>query len=164
MLGVLDRIISGGQTGADQAGLAAARYCGLKTGGFAPKGWKTSSGPQPKLKEYNLVEHSSENYKERTWSNVNASDATLRLAKDFSSAGERCTLNAIKKFNKPYLDIEIPISTEKEEYLIKTVVCWLKRHKVKTLNIAGNSEKTAPGIYNEVSKFLVKVFERINDG
>jgi hypothetical protein len=31
-MGKLKRIISGGQTGADQAGLRAARACGFETG------------------------------------------------------------------------------------------------------------------------------------
>ena len=34
-------IISGGQTGADMAGLMAAKKVGFNTGGFAPKGFKT---------------------------------------------------------------------------------------------------------------------------
>jgi hypothetical protein len=35
---MLERVISGGQTGADQAGLAAAKRLGVPTGGFMPKG------------------------------------------------------------------------------------------------------------------------------
>jgi hypothetical protein len=36
---VLDRVISGGQSGADQAGLRTARIPGIPTGGTAPRGW-----------------------------------------------------------------------------------------------------------------------------
>ena len=36
------KVISGGQTGADQAGLVAARRFGIPTGGWMPRGWKTS--------------------------------------------------------------------------------------------------------------------------
>jgi Circularly permutated YpsA SLOG family len=41
------KIISGGQTGADQAGWRAAKACGLETGGWMPKGWKTELGCSP---------------------------------------------------------------------------------------------------------------------
>ena len=48
-LRVLDRIISGGQTGADQAGWRAARACGIPTGGAMPKGFLTEDGPRPEF-------------------------------------------------------------------------------------------------------------------
>jgi hypothetical protein len=38
---MLERVISGGQTGVDQAALRAAQACGLETGGYAPLGWET---------------------------------------------------------------------------------------------------------------------------
>lgn len=46
---MLERIVSGGQTGADQAALRAARAAGLPTGGWAPRGWLTEEGPAPWL-------------------------------------------------------------------------------------------------------------------
>lgn len=39
-------IISGGQTGADQAGWRAARRCGLATGGRMPREFETEDGPR----------------------------------------------------------------------------------------------------------------------
>jgi Circularly permutated YpsA SLOG family len=53
---VIARIITGGQTGADQGGLRAARAAGIATGGFAPKGWATETGAAPWLAEFGLVE------------------------------------------------------------------------------------------------------------
>jgi hypothetical protein len=38
---MIERVISGGQTGADQAGWRAARAAGIPTGGFMPKGFLT---------------------------------------------------------------------------------------------------------------------------
>jgi Circularly permutated YpsA SLOG family len=40
---VLDRVVSGGQTGADQAGWRAARAVGLATGGWMPYGFLTEA-------------------------------------------------------------------------------------------------------------------------
>ncbi len=54
----LREIISGGQTGADQAGLYVGKMLGLKTGGVAPPHFMTHEGPNPELlrDEYGLVE------------------------------------------------------------------------------------------------------------
>ena len=45
---MLEPVISGGQTGADQAGLRAAQACGIPTGDQAPRGWLTEAGPAPR--------------------------------------------------------------------------------------------------------------------
>jgi Circularly permutated YpsA SLOG family len=42
---MLSKIVSGGQTGADQAALDAAIELGFPHGGWVPKGRKTESGP-----------------------------------------------------------------------------------------------------------------------
>ena len=65
------KIISGGQDGADIAGLRAAKSVGLKTGGFIPKGFKTKSGPKPEYSEqYGINQTSTEDYAFRTALNV----------------------------------------------------------------------------------------------
>jgi Circularly permutated YpsA SLOG family len=38
-------VVSGGQTGADQAGWRATEACGIPTGGWMPKGFLTEEGP-----------------------------------------------------------------------------------------------------------------------
>ena len=152
------KIISGGQNGADQAGLRAAKFCGLETGGWLPKGCKTLDGPQPDLlTEYGMKEHNSDLYPPRTEANVRDSCGTIRFAKTFSSAGEKCTLRAIKWFNRPYLNVDINDPLDKQEVLL-----WIKERDIKILNIAGNSEETAPGIGDFVYEYLVDVFSQLN--
>lgn len=169
------KIISGCQTGADEAGLAAALECNIPTGGMMPKGCKTLKGPRRDLlNKYNLTEHSSTSYKERTWDNVQASDGTMRFAYTFESAGEKCTLNALRNYNKPHLDLWIDLSSKSIKGLKASngptmmltfandqiLYCcdWIYVNGIKILNVAGNSEETAPGIYEIVNKFLVKLF------
>ena len=41
---MLRKVISGGQTGADRAGLQAAKSSGIKTGGYMPKGFLALDG------------------------------------------------------------------------------------------------------------------------
>ena len=153
------KVISGGQNGADQAGLRAAKACGLSTGGWLPKGCRTLDGPCTELlTEYSMMEHASDAYPPRTEANVKDSDGTLRFARTFSSPGERCTLKAIKWFNRPYLDINIEKPINPEE-----VLSWLKSHDIKVLNIAGNSEQTAPGIGEFVFNYLLGVFAEVKN-
>jgi hypothetical protein len=158
---MLEKVISGGQTGADQAGLRAARECGIATGGFAPRGWKTEHGPrQELLLEYGLEECSGEGYKARTWANVAVADATIRIASDFSSRGERCTRNAIDHFKKPFVDIAF-WSLQPDQADIDVVAGWLNGHQVKILNVAGNCESHCPGIYRAATDFLIRVFKQV---
>lgn len=153
-------VISGGQDGADQAGLRAARKLGLATGGWAPRGWKTLDGAAPWLgEEFGLVE-SGWDYAGRTSANVRDADATVRFARDFCSTGERCTLKAIEKWGKPHFDLHLQhvisnlwMFVQKDE---ETLVDFLIQNSVRVLNVAGNSEKTAPRIGAIVEKFLLQ--------
>ncbi len=150
---MIHKIISGGQTGADIAALRVAKHLGIKTGGFMPKGWKTLDGPRPEYRTlYNMQEHSSGLYSERTRSNVGSANATLAFASDFSSPGEICTRKACESYNCPYLPIftECPLPHDE-------VVSFLQQNHVVILNIAGNSEKTSPGIEKFVYNYLLKL-------
>ena len=153
---MLVKIISGGQIGADQAGLRAAKQAGLETGGWVPRGCLTLDGPAYWLKTlYGCQEHISDKYPPRTFANVRDSDATIRFAYDFHSPGERCTLRAIQMYHKPYLDISL-----QDHPSTKVVWRWLCSHHVHTLNIAGNSTKTCPSIDRFVFNYLSKLFKR----
>ena len=152
----LDRIISGGQTGADQAGLFVAERFGIPTGGWAPHGWRTSRGPAPALlrDRFHLVEH-RDGYAERTRTNVATADGTLRLAVDFTTAGERCTLRAIRDLGKPSIDVDLTHPRPVSE-----VVAWLQQHQVRVLNVAGNREQPrTPGTFPAACHYLRAVLE-----
>lgn len=165
----LQKVVSGFQTGADIAGIKAAYSCNIPTGGFIPKGFKTLAGPKPEYaKKYGAVEHVSSGYKERTWDNVQQTDATFRFAKNFLSPGEKCTLNAIKNWNKPYLDFHIAHGTDltcdkltNHHDIVLYAGDWLDVHGVKILNIAGNAESTCPGIEMIVWDFLEELFTNV---
>ena len=69
------KIVSGGQTGADRAGLDWALAHNVECGGWCPKGRKAEDGPiNP---EYPLKETPSDSYIQRTEWNVRDSDATI---------------------------------------------------------------------------------------
>jgi hypothetical protein len=146
------KIISGGQTGADRAALIAAFDSNIETGGWMPKGFKAQDGTWPEFAEaFNIKEHESPYYPPRTALNVKESDATIRFASDWSSSGELLTLNMINQYKKPYLDIDIitPLNHT-------VTVEFIKRYQI--INIAGNSERTSPGIYDFVYNYLIETF------
>jgi hypothetical protein len=157
-----EKIISGGQTGADRAGLIAAARSGIATGGWIPRGFRTLAGPDPELAaRFGLREHPSEDYPERTELNVRISDGTIRFAAKWESKGMLCTLKFIRRHHKPFLDVDM-----KQPRPVEEVVAWIRREGIKTLNVAGNSEPKsrkalASGITAFVLDYLGRVFEAL---
>jgi len=155
-LSCLTAIVSGGQTGADLGGLHAASVLGLATGGWAPRGWLTSVGPQPQLGiRFGLREHTG-GYGERTDANVRDSDATVRFALNFATAGELRTENAIHRYGKPSMGILFGIATGIDRGFVSLFREFLIEHQVHILNVAGNTEEHAPGIGAAVEAFLLR--------
>lgn len=152
---MIARIISGGQDGADIAALLAAEARGVPTGGSMPLGFRAHSGLHPEYAaRFGVVALPSTGYAARTQKNVLDADCTLRIAVNFLSPGERCTLAAILKHEKPVwwdvfllrqsLACAVEGNIERAVRGIQAVSRQLGRGVV--LNVAGNSERTAPGI------------------
>jgi len=72
---MLKKIISGGQTSADQAALDAAIKLGIAHGGWIPKGRTTETGTLPE--NYNLREMPTDDYSKCIEQNVKDSKGTL---------------------------------------------------------------------------------------
>jgi hypothetical protein len=143
------KIISGGQTGADQAGLDWAIEHGVVHGGRCPKGRKSEDGLIDA--RYNLIETAESNYLVRTKLNVQQSDATLifTLAKELDG-GSKKTREFAEKFGMPSRHIHPGTNPEH-------VVGFLTRNRVKILNVAGKRESSAPGISSWVKEYLDQV-------
>lgn len=154
---ILRRVISGGQTGADRAGLIAAKACGILTGGWMPKGYIALDGIHPKFAQmYDILEHKSDKYGQRTKLNIVESEGTVRFASQWNAAAEKLTLKEILKSDRPYLDIE----TGAEAKLTpQDLVKWLKEKKIRVLNVSGNAEENSMGIEAKVVDFLTETFK-----
>lgn len=143
----IQKIISGGQTGADLGALQAAYALGLNTGGNAPKNYRTEDGPRPSLgRLYGLKEGHSTDYKWRTFANVGCAEATLIVATKPDSAGTRQTIGYCKLLGRPYLVVrpdELPDA-------------WLWVRAFEVLNVAGNRESVSPGITEATKMNLIK--------
>lgn len=148
------KIISGGQTGADQGGLEAAFDLGIPTGGWAPKGYKTENGPNFDLRDkYKLIEIHSDSYRPRTIKNVAKSDITLLFGNQ-NSPGSKLTQHSAKEYGKPCFNI-FPngLLQEPVDHIIKFI---LENHG-RTINVAGNRESKNPGIELRVYTTMFKV-------
>jgi len=140
----LHKIISGGQTGADMGGLLAAKELDLETGGTAPKNFMTEESSNWELKTiYGLVARG--NYAQRTYHNVNNSDATVVFG-DITTPGTKLTIRLCNELMKP-LRINPPT---------KSLLVFLEDHQIQVLNVAGNRESKDPGIEERVKEFLVE--------
>ena len=155
---ILTKIISGGQTGADLAGLVAARNLQLQTGGMMPKGFINEAGQQPSLAEfYGMTEHLlSDKYPPRTEWNVANSDGTLIFG-DANSRGCRLTTEfALVKYKKPLFVVPWGQGMTISQSRVEAFRRWLESEKINVLNVAGNRESNRPGIYKACYDFLIE--------
>lgn len=159
---MIKRIISGGQCGADMAGLFVGRLLDIETGGWAPKGWYTEDGPQPELlKSYGLMECQSAGYPFRTSMNVLDSSGTVIFGG--RSPGSNATEEFCRLNKKPMLWVTAKrVLDGPDEEVVKVFLDWLKYNRIEVMNVAGNRESKCPGIGAGVVGFLVEALGRID--
>ncbi|MCC6355238.1 MAG: putative molybdenum carrier protein [Verrucomicrobiae bacterium] len=97
---IIEKIVSGGQTGADRAALDAAIALGIPHGGWCPKGRRAEDGRIPG--RYRLAETPGANYLQRTEWNVRDSDGTVlfTLGKA-ATGGSRKTIEIARRLGGP---------------------------------------------------------------
>lgn len=139
-------VVSGGQTGADRAGLDWAIAAGIAYGGWCPKGRRAEDGEIPST--YVLKETPGSGYLQRTEWNVRDSDATLIFTLDDElSGGSGRTAKFADAHGKPWLHVRPSVHP-------RYVARFLARHRVRVLNIAGTRGSAASGIAELVHKVL----------
>ena len=152
---MLERVVSGGQTGVDRAALDVAMAAGLACGGWCPGGRRAEDGSIPS--RYPLRETPGAAYPERTARNVRESDATLVLTLGKPRGGTALTVGLARDAAKPLLVVDLgaglPGTAE--------VCAWLEREAVRTLNIAGPRESEHPGIHAQASRFLRVILNEV---
>jgi hypothetical protein len=153
---MIRRIVSGGQSGVDRAGLDAALELNIPCGGWCPRGRRADDGVIPAV--YPLTETPTANYRQRTAWNVRDSDATLVLTWGPLTGGTRFTVQTCQAQGKPHRveDLADPATWTPEA--LADVRRWLLVvHGGHTINIAGPRESNAPGIHARATAFLREV-------
>ncbi len=157
---MIERIITGGQSGVDQAAWHAARAAGLATGGWMPLGFLTELGPCPHFAhEFGAREHTTEEYADRTIANVKDAEAVLVFAGTHCGAGVRLTIDASRALAKPCLVIE-PDRLDTAE-TAHEVATWIDQTCARTLQVAGDRASVLPDLGPRVETFLIAVFRRV---
>ena len=179
---MLDRIISGGQSGADQAALRAACSAGVPTGGTAPRLWLAEVAnvqpdgtvrwvhrPEPKLMAFGLVECNVPKDEPadrigKPWTDwcacayrartkVNATNSDGTVwFGSITSRGWTTTNGAAVAAGRPLMIVYQGITKPSD------VRAWIEAKGVRVLNVAGNRESTSPGIGERVERFIGRVF------
>ena len=130
---MIRKIISGGQTGADQGALDTAIKLDIPHGGWVPKGRINEAGVIPA--KYKLKEMPTASYPKRTEKNVLDSDGTLILSHDKLSGGSALTLKFANQHGRPclYLDLSKTIAFSAAQ----KISAWCEENSIEVLNVAG---------------------------
>ena len=132
---MIRKIISGGQTEADQAALDIAIKLRISHGGYIPKGRTTETGTLPE--RFKLKEMSSENYSECIRQNVMDATGTLilsygRLTGDLDSA-RKATL----RYGRQMLGVDLDQMDDiKAALLLKD---WVHLYRIEVMFVIGQN-------------------------
>ncbi len=155
---MITRVISGGQTGVDQAALRVAAALGIAIGGWCPPGRVSGDGPIPD--NFPLIETPEERSadapdiprSQRTEWNLRDSDGTLLLCLgplEDADAGTRWTAACAGRYGKPLF-----VADPADLFDARRVREWIGAHGIEILNVAGPSEQTCSGIGHLAQTFM----------
>lgn len=147
---MIEKIISGGQTGVDRAALDIAIDLNIPHGGWCPKDRLSETGAIPN--HYSLQETASKDYSERTKLNIRDSDGTLVVVPTFPlqvTDGTVLTLQELEEKNKPFFIVDISKGFDRDQFN-----SWVQQNNIKILNVAGPRESQSPGIYEKSKELL----------
>lgn len=147
---LVNRIVSGGQTGVDRGGLQAAIALGIEHGGWCPQGRLAEDGEIPP--EFHLTETRASEYWVRTEQNVIDSDGTLLLYRKSLTGGTKYTHKMAKKHSRPFFEVDLT-----QDLNVHDVRAWLIELDIRVLNIAGPRESSQPGISAEARDAVVAI-------
>ncbi len=148
---LIERIVSGGQTGVDRAALDVAMALGFPVGGWCPKGRRAEDGVISET--YPLTETPLAEYAQRTAWNVRDTDGTLVLLFNKPSPGTKVTIEEARVQGKALLLIDLTAYPKGID-----VAAWMVANGIQVLNVAGPRQSEAPGVYEAARAFLGDVF------
>ncbi len=142
--------MSGGQTGVDRAALDAAIALEIAHGGWCPLGRLAEDGPIGE--EYQLQEHFSPKYSDRTKRNVQDSDGTLVLYRSILEGGTLRTSRYADNLNKPCIKVRLTHPGR-----IERVRDWIVANGIRKLNVAGPRASKEPEVYRMAIEYLMRL-------
>jgi hypothetical protein len=137
---MIEKIISGGQTGVDRAALDAAIANGIACGGWCPSGRHADDGPIPD--RYPLQETADMDHTVRTEHNVRDSDGTLVMYRGKLQGGTAYAALMAGHLKRPVMALNLDESNDPA-----AVTAWIAENRIRVLHIGGQRELSSPGIY-----------------
>lgn len=153
---MIQKIISGAQTGVDRAGLDFAIDHNIPHGGWVPKGRLSEDGIVPA--KYTVQEHPVAQYPGRTEWNIRDSDATAIFNMGLLNDERGCllTVRLCKEQNKPF--VVLPLAMDED--VLSRDLSALLTDDIKILNVAGARGSRNPDV-RKVKRVLEKAFKQI---
>jgi hypothetical protein len=151
----LERIISGGQTGADRAALDFAIANGIPHGGWCPRGRMAEDGQLERC--YELKETPEVEYPQRTEWNVRDSDGTVIFSiLPGLAGGSKLTADLAEELGKPWLHLS---EVHDGPSAVARLRAFLSDHAIRVLNVAGPRASNEPA----VARFVIETLEGLLD-
>ena len=147
---MLEKIVSGGQSGVDRAALDAAGAAGLACGGWCPRDRWAEDGPI--AARYPLTETPQRGPAQRTAWNVRDAEASLVLARGAPRGGTAFTVQCARAEGRPCWVVDLEREVDAAQ-----IARWLQCNGVRVLNVAGPRESQAPGIHADALALLREV-------
>lgn len=151
---MISKIISGGQTGADQAALDVAIKFGIPHGGWIARGRKTENGRLPD--KYQLQEMATSSHAKHAEQNVVDSDGTLIISHGKLTGGSEYTRRMAMHHGRPWLHIDLKRTVAFQA--ARRIRSWIKSHKIEILNVAGPRASKDSEIYQDTADILEIAF------
>ena len=153
-LDIPEKIVSGGQTGADRAALDWAIERGIPHGGWCPKGRLAEHGRIDD--RYALQETASWSYLERTELNVRDSDGTVVFSIGrILRGGSKNTLEFAETHERPLIHVsrgdDLAVATA-------SLRSFVGKNRIRVLNVAGTRQSEEPEISTFVREALDKTW------
>jgi hypothetical protein len=151
---MIEKIISGGQTGASRAALDAAMKLGIAHGGWVLNGKMTEDGPLPE--KYNLKEMPDQNHSEKTKKNIKEACGTLILSHGKYSEQFDFIKKISERLSKPVLDVDLHTTIA---FNAATLINdWIVDNDIRVLNVTGPRDEQDPKIYRATLDIIQAVF------
>ncbi len=151
---MIQKIISGGQTGASRAALDVAINLSIPYGGWTPKGRLTEDGSLPDA--YQLNEMPTSSFAKGIQQNIADSDGTLILTRGDPADGAEIAIKIARKRKHPFLHVDLDATPALQTALLITE--WINENRIEVLHVTGSRASKAPGIYESTLHILESVY------
>jgi len=155
---MIEKIVSGAQTGADRAALDFAIEHNFPHGGWCPKGRLAEDGVIDE--RYQVKETSTNSYPQRTEKNVQNSDGTVIFTmKPTLTGGSKKTAEFAQTHLKPWIHLHPGKGADLPANLLK----FIRDNQIRVLNIGGSRASKEPDVYDLVQVVLRESFKEPKD-